>query len=159
MAVDRLPVRKVEVAARHRLEEPLGDELPLRRVQRPGVPDVQPVAENGKARGGSSSPGRSFCGDAPAAPELPFDVRAAILGWPPLTLEHLEHGKLVGRKGVSLDRLQVGGFRQPPVHGDIPSAANITLRPGHVPNLSQRVPAGDRNVRSEPRKSPTPAPD
>ena len=50
LAVYRLQVGEVEVVLRNRLKEPLGDEQVLRRLQRPGVADVQPVAENGGIR-------------------------------------------------------------------------------------------------------------
>ena len=45
VAMDRFQVGKVEITRRHGLEKALGDERALRRLQRPGVPDVQPVAE------------------------------------------------------------------------------------------------------------------
>ena len=50
LAVYRLQVGEVEVVRRNWLREPLGDEQVLRRLQRPGVADVQPVAENGGIR-------------------------------------------------------------------------------------------------------------
>ena len=37
VAVNRLEMGEVELACRHGFEKPLGDELPFRRVQRPGV--------------------------------------------------------------------------------------------------------------------------
>ena len=50
VAMDRLEVDEVEIARRHGLNKASGDEPAFRRLQRLGVPDVQPVAENGVVR-------------------------------------------------------------------------------------------------------------
>ena len=41
---------EVEIACRHCLEKTLGNELPLRGIQRPEMPDLQLVAKNGEIR-------------------------------------------------------------------------------------------------------------
>ena len=83
---------------------------------------------------------RLFCrGDALAVPDLPYDVGAAIFGRPSLALEHLEHGKFVGSKRVTLNLLQVGGLGEAPARGGSSGRIGISVRYGHGSRLPQSL--------------------
>jgi len=83
---------------------------------------------------------------APAVPDLPFDVGAAVLRRPPFALEHFEHGKLVGRKRVALDRLQMGSLGESPVLSGGSGRAGIPAFFGHGSILPQFVPVRCRRL-------------
>ena len=68
---------------------------------------------------------------------------AAPLGRPPLALEHLEHGDLLRRQRIALDRLQMRGLRQPIVRGGHVTGSRIMLHLGHGATVSRCVGEGD----------------
>ena len=71
---------KIEITHRHGLKKALGDELAFPRLQRRGVPDGKPVAENRCSRADGSSYGRSFRRDG--AGPLSLDLLDRLPGTP-----------------------------------------------------------------------------
>ena len=95
----------------------------------------------------SSSPGRSFRrGCPPAVPELTFDIRATILGSPTLAFEHAEHGQLVRRQGIPLNRLEVRRLGKQSVRVKASAGYGIALSSSHGPKLAQFGPSHHRNA-------------
>lgn len=86
--------------------------------------------------------------DTPAIPDLLFDVGAAFLRQPSFALEHFEHGKLVRRKRVALDRLQMGSLGEPPVRSGGSGRTDISVCSAHGSTLPQFIPACYRRAQS-----------
>ena len=68
---------------------------------------------------------------------------------PSLTLERFEHGDLFRRQGITLDRLQMRGLRQPAIHGDRPTGSRIMLYLGYGTTVPYYAGGGDRRYAAE----------